>query len=170
MLHVYDNKLHPNNEKRIDELIQKKKYTSGEKDHPALPPTGQTCELSLEVDEDGIPKEEILQLILQDLKGEQFEKLKSLKLRRAYINKFVPEDKPYFHQDSDAMYTVLYYSSLAYKDLNELGFTEFFYGASINGILPMPGRIVIFKGDIYHRATSCRTLTRHTVALKYNYG
>ena len=120
MLHVYDNKLHPNNEKRIDELIQKKKYSSGEKDHPALPPTGQTCELSLEVDEDGIPKEEILQLILQDLKGEQFEKLKSLKLRRAYINKFVPEDKPYFHQDSDAMYTVLYYSSLAYKDLNAL--------------------------------------------------
>ena len=119
MLHVYDNKLHPNNEKRIDELIQKKKYTSGEKDHPALPPTGQTCELSLEVDEDGRPKEEILQLILQDLKGEQFEKLKALKLRRAYINKFVPEDKPYFHQDSDAIYTVLYYSSLAYKDLNE---------------------------------------------------
>ena len=168
MIHIYDNKIHPNNQKRIDELILKKKFIGGERDHPDHPPTGTTSELSLMKTEDNNYADEILHLIEQDVKS--LDQLKDLKIRRAYINKFQPDDKPFFHKDGDSLYTVLYYASLRYKDLNELGFTEFFYGSNVNSILPMPGRIVIFKGDIYHRTTSCRTLTRYTVALKYNHG
>lgn len=168
MIHIYDNKIHPYNQKRIHELIEKKKFISGERDHPNFPPTGSTAELSLMKTDDDNYAEEIIHLIEQDIKN--LEHFKDLKIRRAYVNKFEPDDKPFFHKDGDAIYTALYYSSLRYKDLNELGFTEFFYGSNVNSILPMPGRIVIFRGDIYHRATSCRTLTRHTVALKYNHG
>jgi hypothetical protein len=89
---------------------------------------------------------------------------------RSYINCFVPGENPYWHQDHQEGegYTCLYYPNIEYNELNKGGETQFLIdGPEIKGILPIPNRMVIFDGLIYHKATSFRSQHRYTVAIKF---
>lgn len=89
------------------------------------------------------------------------------KLYRAYVNKFYPNENPYYHTDGKNGYTVLYYANPEWK-LDQQGETQFYLKKQVKGVLPIPGRIVIFSSDLLHRATSCRSMERYTIALKFN--
>jgi len=89
------------------------------------------------------------------------------KLYRSYVNKFFPNENPYYHIDGENGYTVLYYVNPEWN-LDQQGETQFYLKEEVKGILPIPGRIVIFSSELLHRATSCRSMERYTVALKFN--
>ena len=89
------------------------------------------------------------------------------KLYRAYVNKFYPNENPYYHTDGKNGYTVLYYVNPEWN-LDQQGETQFYLKEQIKGVLPIPGRIVIFSSTLLHRATSFRSMERYTVALKFN--
>ena len=78
-------------------------------------------------------------------------KIGKIELLNAYINLFLKEEKPYFHIDGQYGHkTLLYYM--------------------IQGIRPIPGRVVIFDASILHRASSLRNEDRFTIALKFKKG
>jgi Rps23 Pro-64 3,4-dihydroxylase Tpa1-like proline 4-hydroxylase len=89
------------------------------------------------------------------------------KLYRSYVNKFYSNENPYYHTDGKNGYTVLYYVNPEWN-LDQQGETQFYLKEEVKGILPIPGRIVIFSSELLHRATSCRSMERYTVALKFN--
>jgi len=90
------------------------------------------------------------------------------KLQRSYINKFFPNENPYYHTDSQkGGYTVLYYANPEWE-LDQQGETQFYLKKEVKGILPIPGRIVIFSSKLLHRATSFRSMERYTIALKFH--
>lgn len=89
------------------------------------------------------------------------------KLYRAYVNKFYPNENPYYHTDGKSGYTVLYYANPEWK-LDQQGETQFYLKKQVKGVLPIPGRIVIFSSNLLHRATSYRSMERYTIALKFN--
>jgi Rps23 Pro-64 3,4-dihydroxylase Tpa1-like proline 4-hydroxylase len=91
------------------------------------------------------------------------------KLIRSYINLFLPNEQAYFHQDkqnNEKTTTILYYVNNEPSNLNDLGETFFYINNEIRGIQPVPGRIIIFNGDIWHRASCLRNTDRFTIALK----
>ncbi len=128
----------------------------GEVDDPKFPPTGMVCELQIN---------DPLFLELNNRVNKLYKKNKTI--IRAYINLFLPNEKPYFHIDGDVR-TFLFYINPK-VDINENGETQFFLNGEIKGFLPIPGSMVSFDGNILHRATSFRSLPRITVALKYKF-
>ena len=58
---------------------------------------------------------------------------------------------------------------MEYNELNEGGETQFLISNEIKGILPIPNRMVIFNGLIYHKATSFRNQHRYTIAIKFGF-
>src|SRR5210317_993036 len=72
-------------------------------------------------------------------------------LYRAYVNKFLPKEIPFFHKDyeTEDSYTALYYSDNQNFALEELGETSFYIKEidEIKGILAIPGRIVVFNSN-----------------------
>ena len=91
-----------------------------------------------------------------------------MSLYRSYINCFIPGENPYWHLDGEG-YTCLYYPNMEYNELNEGGETQFIISNEIKGILPIPNRMVIFNGLIYHKATSFRNQHRYTIAIKFGF-
>jgi Rps23 Pro-64 3,4-dihydroxylase Tpa1-like proline 4-hydroxylase len=114
-------------------------------------------------------RKKILDLIHRECLS-QFRILNQFKLERMYINCFTPGENPYFHVDRpeevSQAYTCLYYANQKW-DLNEGGETQFYADNTIYGVPPVPNRMIIFDGDIQHRATSFRNYHRFTIALKY---
>ena len=84
---------------------------------------------------------------------------------RSYVNLFLPNERPFFHPDGNVI-TCLFYFTPEY-DIDEGGETQFYVDSQLLGVLPKPGRLVVFDGNIQHRATSYRTKPRITVAIKF---
>ena len=85
---------------------------------------------------------------------------------RAYINLFFSCELPYFHTDGNCI-TCLFYITPKY-DYDEGGETQLLIDNNIIGIRPIPSRLLIFDGNVMHKATSYRSKPRLTVAFKYH--
>ena len=155
MLEIHDNIMSlADNDKLYHEILYNRNFKYGEVDKRTDPPTGLVFELDNQ--------------LLDIFKTFLFNKkdfFRNLKLQRAYVNLFIPNENPFFHEDGDVI-TNLFYLNPQY-DIDEGGETQFFIDDKIIGIQSKPSRLVIFDGKILHRATSFRTKPRITVALKY---
>jgi hypothetical protein len=168
MLDVFDDifTVHENEEYRSF-LLNRCTYRYGECDHPGTPPTGLVCDFTHNLKNDTV-LDPIIKF-LKHLNDKIYEKNSSLKektLYRVYLNLFLPNEKPYFHIDGHETVTCLYYLN-PILDCNEGGETQFLINGEIKGIISKPGRLVIFNGDILHRATSFKSHPRLTLAFKF---
>ena len=66
------------------------------------------------------------------------------------MNCFAPSETPYFHTDGKGI-TFLYYPNLEWN-LQDGGETQFYVDGNILGVPPAPNRLVMFDGEIVHRA------------------
>ena len=160
MIKILNNCIKKENILKIFEEINSFNFTRGERDRSNEPHTA-TGEVA------GLPKEsftfKILKKVLSKNKYCNFKKL-----YRSYVNKFLPNENPYYHIDNDkGGFTVLYYANPNWI-LDQQGETQFYLKEEVKGIFPIPGRIVIFSSNILHRATSFRFENRYTIALKFN--
>ena len=130
----------------------------GEADYQGARPAGVVSDL--EDSED--------RRILIDRAQELCPKLRGLELNRAYINMFMPGEQPQWHRDG-AVWTVLFYATNE-REPRMQGQTEFldYNTMEIRGVLPQPGRMVVFNGDLLHRATAYPHQERFTLALKFD--
>lgn len=92
--------------------------------------------------------------------------VEGLSVYDCYVNCFFPRETPNWHLDSDSdkSRTLLYYANT--NQFNEGG-TEFLDKDIAISVLPRDGRIVVFPGNYWHRATSFRDRKRFTIAFKY---
>jgi hypothetical protein len=151
---IIDNLVNKKDQKNIYNEVIKLKYNYGERDRDDTPPTGEIADL---------PNNSVtLNILNSHIKN----MMKKYKLYRSYVNLFKPNENPYFHTDRETGKTVLYFANIENYNLDEGGETQFFK-KEIKGILPLPGRIIIFDSNILHRATCFRNNIRYTVALKY---
>jgi|TARA_R110000822_G_scaffold7975_1_gene31980 hypothetical protein len=152
---ILDNILLEKEQKEIYDFCKSRPYYRGEVDKPGYPPTGLVSPL------------ENIDIIDKIMSGTNN---KNKVIERAYINLFLPNEKPYFHIDNeDPSYkTLLYYVNA--EEINwtdEGGETFFLEGNSKKAVSFLPGRIIIFDANISHRASSFRNLDRYTIALKF---
>ena len=149
---VHDNFL--GNEKREEVLnfISNLKYVLGEQDREDTPPTGEVCEL--------VSKD----LDIPNFIEEKFNRSLGL-VSRFYVNKFEPQELPYWHDDGECT-TYLYYPCDV-NNLDEGGETQFLLDNKILAVPYAPDRLVEFNGRIPHCAKSFRSQTRYTIAIKY---
>ncbi len=153
---IFDNLV---SKKQIDEIFdfcKNQSYKRTELDRPGLPYTGLISNLELE--------NNLVKFLLKVTNS------KEDKLTRAYINLFIHDEKPYYHQDEPkpGAKTLLYYANPQPKNYDDLGETFFIIDNEIQGVFPVPGRIVIFDAEVWHKATPLRTDDRYTVALKWS--
>jgi hypothetical protein len=146
-------------------LLYESPFVYGTADNPNQPPTGMIYEFT--------KPETLLDIQLHGLANfliskifEKNDKIKNKKINTIRTNLFIPGENPYFHPDGDEFITCIYYMN-PYYDPDEGGETQFLIGGEIKGILPKPGRLVIFDGSIIHRATSFRTQPRLTIAITF---
>ena len=152
---ILDNLVSKDQILEIFNFCKKQNYKRLEVDGPGLPYTGLSSDLDLEND--------LVKFLLK------VTNISNEKLTRAYINLFIHDEKPYYHQDDTepGAKTLLYYVNPQPKDYNDLGETFFIIDNQIQGVLPVPGRIIIFDAEVWHKATPLRTDDRYTVALKW---
>lgn len=156
MISPHDDLITEQQNKELYELfLHGSKFEYGERDRPELEPVGMIFELE---------NPDVFNF-LAGVAISAFDRLKGLELQRAYVNLFLPNDRPYFHQDGH-VYTCLFYITPQY-DVDEGGETQFIVNNLIQGLPPRPGRLVIFDGELWHRATSYRSHPRLTAALKF---
>ena len=129
-------------------------FRYGEVDSNLTPPTG----LVYDIDERTGVVDDLIQMIYN-------KDIRLNNLMRAYVNLFLPNEKPYFHTDGNVT-TCLFYFTPEYN-IDEGGETQFYVQDKIMGVLPKPCRMVMFDGNLMHRATSYRSNPRITVALKF---
>ena len=143
-----------------DYCITSSNYVFGEKDDSenGTPPTGFVNE---------IPETHLVYKIINTILRERVEFIRDMKLDRMYVNCFAPGENGYFHDDGNCI-TFLYYPNEEQYDINEGGETKFLVNGNIQGILPIPNRMVIFDGKIKHSASGLRNHHRFTVAVKYH--
>ena len=86
----------------------------------------------------------------------------------AHINYYIPNEHSSFHKDSgrSEALTLIYFPCPTY-DINEGGATELLINDEIVGVRSKANRALIFKSELWHRATPFHTKQRFTVALKY---
>ena len=136
-------------------LLRDSHFKYGERDRLDLEPVGMVVEL----DNTDLSK------YLAEIAASKFEQLKGLELQRSYVNLFLPNDRPYFHQGGE-VFTCLFYLTPQY-DIDEGGETQFIVNNMIHGLPPRPARLVVFDGMLWHRATSYRSHPRLTAAVKF---
>ena len=160
MIKIFDNLLSKDLQIKIHKELLLLNYVE-EYDRPNEKPTGFASEI--------YKTSPIYDIFTNILSG--IDELKDKKLYRSYVNKFLPREIPFFHTDhyTKDSYTALYYSLENKVNIDELGETQFYLNEldEIKGILPIPGRIIIFNSNILHRATSFRNIDRYTIAFKY---
>lgn len=86
-------------------------------------------------------------------------------LVRAYVNLFQPFERPKYHVDGNVTTCLFYINPKV--GVNEDGATYFFENDRYVGIPPTPGRLVIFDGNLLHRASTFNSMPRISVAFKY---
>jgi hypothetical protein len=157
MLTVYNGVFTPEeNLKLYNSILYGKNFTYGEVDSYDTPPTGMVYDLSCD---------DQLYGTFYKAVARNWVEVEKLNLQRAYVNLFLPNENPYFHNDGNVI-TCLFYINPEY-DINEGGETQFIIDDNIIGIKAKPARLVVFDGKIVHRATSFRKHPRLTVALKF---
>lgn len=93
-------------------------------------------------------------------------RFKNATLKRAYINLFMKREWPYFHMDGNVDTCLFYINPIMTP--NDGGETQFLLNDNtVFGVLPSPGRLVVFDGRIKHKATSFLNIPRLTLVLKY---
>lgn len=113
--------------------------------------------------------------------------LDGLRSCRDHVNCFAPMEAAYYHQDSldDPNWTVLMYANRDWQH-DDMGETKFIikpwqlpysndidFGSEENNypivisVAPIPGRIVMFKGEIDHAASPFRKKHRFTAAWQF---
>lgn len=137
---------------------QSLEYRWGEADQPGHRPAGMVRDLE--------PEDHTAQLI--SLARAQWPQLGDRAITRSYINLFMPGEQPGWHRDG-AVWTVLAYVTEE-REPRLGGGTEFLDTdlKEIRAVLPQPGRMVMFDGELWHRATSYPHRERFTVALKFS--
>lgn len=119
---------------------------------------------------------------LLDFCQKNMPEVKDIDVGRNHINLFGPRENARYHEDSPDGWTVLLYSN-RYWDINEAGETKFILPVDlmnneaiqsdttdypvILSIAPIPGRLVLFKGDLYHTATGFRSAWRFTPTIQF---
>ena len=155
-LNFVDNFFSEKEQQLIADYVIGCNYTFGEVDEVDTPPTGMIH---------NIPETEFIYKLFRKRINEKIEMVRELKLYRMYVNCFSPSENPYFHQDGEGL-TFLYYPNFEWN-MQWGGETQFMVNGNINGVVPIPNRMVFFDGMIWHRATSFRDQHRFTVAIKY---
>lgn len=161
MIHIYDNFLSQENQLNVNNSIKKLPYHYGEIDDDGTIPSGVVADFDLNCG--------IVQLFDSTLREKSNLLLDNLRIYRAYVNLFSPDEKSYFHIDyaNPNAYTALYYANVEEWDKNEGGETQFLINNEIYGILPIPNRMVVFKANLLHKATSFHSRHRWSIAIKY---
>jgi len=154
IVRVIDNLLNKSEQADIYSYCRKKEYYRGERDDLHLPATGLTTEIT---------NNNIIKILLEKTNNNK------VQLIRSYINLFIPGEKPYYHQDHTDInnQTLLYYANTENIDLNEGGETFFVIENHRKAIPFVPGRVIIFDANLWHKASSFRNLDRYTIALKW---
>lgn len=142
-------------------LINHRKFWYGEKDRGDTPVTGMVYDF---VNDD--PNDQHLLNRLKNIIFSRHKNLQNQKLIRSYVNLFFPSENPFFHTDGKCT-TCLFYFNPQYN-LDEGGETQFLIDDKIMGVIAIPSRLVIFNGEIPHKATTFRNNPRITVALKFS--
>lgn len=154
MINIYDNKLDKQQIDKIYNECLKLSYKRGEADFPGAPPTGLTATIT---------DTALINLLLHA------SETKNVNIFRVYVNLFLPNENPFYHIDNEnpKSKTLIYYVNNENLTINDCGETYFFYNNKITGILPVPGRIIKFNGNILHKASSFRYIDRYTIAIKW---
>ena len=159
MIKVFDNFLTEAEQKGVlDYCENKAKYQYGESDDGTTPPCGVTHDIHKNSQLFKFLEEKIRPLAPE-----------GVPLYRMYINCFAPGEVPYFHTDGDDGVTFLYYPQFNWKP-NDGGETQLYVNGNIQGIVPVPNRLMAFDATILHRATSFRDRWRFTIAIKFEDG
>jgi|TARA_R100000455_G_C6272055_1_gene128604 hypothetical protein len=153
---IFDKLVSKQQIEEIYNFCKNQSYKRIEDDGPGTPLTGLTSNLELDND--------LVKFLLKVTNTSKE------KLSRAYINLFIHDEKPYYHQDNPEPggRTLIYYVNPQPKYFNDLGETFFIIDDEIYGVLPVPGRIIIFDSEVWHKATPLRDDDRYTVALKWS--
>ena len=149
-----DKFLHPNTFLEVVSEVLKLRGWKPESDHPDQEPVGATCNISSES-------------MIYHAMYEELGKLFSArwKLARIFVNRFEAKEIPQFHRDHNAV-TCLLYADAAEWHYNDHGETQLMVNDEFRGILPIPNRLLVFEGNLVHRATSFQTRIRHTISLQ----
>jgi hypothetical protein len=157
MLTVYEDVFTADqNIKLYNTILYNNSFMYGEFDTDETPPNGMILNLQ---------SDSALFKTFYDAVVRKHFAVKNLTMKRAYVNLFSPNEHTYFHADGDVI-TCLFYITPEH-DINEGGETQFIIDDNIVGIRAKPSRLVIFDGNILHRATSFKSNPRITVALKF---
>ena len=159
-IETIDDALMPNQVEDIFQFVKKSTYVYGVTDNKDTPPTGL-------ISYDALPTW-FLDIVESHVINPF--NLNHFKVCQSFINMFGPKEDPFFHTDIKNGVTIVYYCNNDYQEF-ENGETQFIVydekgSKHIKGILPIPGRFVIFSGGLRHRATSFRTKHRFTIALQ----
>jgi len=151
-----DQFLHPKIFLEVASEVLKLQGWRPEVDHLDLPPVGSSCDIG--------KGSRIHQAMYQEL-----EKLFAVqwKVARFFVNRFEAKEVPQFHRDSCPV-TCLLYADTETWNFDDHGETQLLVNGEIRGILPRPNRLLVFDGNLMHRATSFQTRTRHTISLQMN--
>jgi len=149
-----DQFLHPKVFHEVAEDVKNLQGWIPETDHPDLPPVGASCDID---NGTRIQKE-----FSQELK-KMF--AAPWKVARFFINRFEAKEVPQFHRDHNAITCILYADEAPWS-FDDHGETQLLVNGEVRGILPMPNRLLVFDGNLMHRATSFQTRVRHTISLQ----
>jgi len=157
-IHIFDQALTRAENSQYLAWCRRKPWRWGESDYQGGPPAGVISDL--EDSEDRTLFIERAQKLCDLLAG--------LPVNRTYINMYMPGERPHWHRDG-AVWTVLYYVTDE-REPQWGGQTEFLDHTTmeIRGILPQPGRMIVFNGDLLHRATAYPHRERFTIAVKFD--
>jgi hypothetical protein len=154
---ILDGIIKKEDQTKIFREIEKLVYVRGERDRDeAFTATGEVSEL---------PHDNTIFKILKNYVSKHTS-LNFKDLKRSYVNKFFPNENPFFHTDGSKGITLLYYPNLDWN-IDDGGDTQFIIKKEVRGIFPIPGRIVIFPAYLTHRGNAFRNKVRYTVALKF---
>lgn len=170
-IRTYDDLLTQSEHNHLLSELSNLKFSHGESDESDTPPSGMICDL--------IPEQHhthnVLERYLKDL-----DFLQDCYVDRSYVNLFAPNERTYFHHDFTD-YTAIYYPGPRWN-INDEGETKFFFTNNpfdciiqeqsedmpvMISIAPIPNRLVVFKGDVLHSATSFREAHRFSIAFKF---
>jgi hypothetical protein len=155
MIKIFDNYLSVKEKEEIYNFCKLQGYYRGEQDFPGAKPTGLVAPLN---------NQYVIQKLIKPIN------IENQIIVKAYINLFLPSEKPYYHIDnssSDYKTCVYYVNTENVNYINEEGETYFIDGNFKKGVSFSPGRMILFNANIIHKATSFRSLDRYTIAIKF---
>lgn len=153
---VIDQFLHPDVFREVVAEIRSFKHWKPEYDHYDLEPVGMTCEIIPDMRTHKAMYEEVGKLFAAPWTQQRF-----------FVNRFEPKEIPQFHRDGCSL-TCLLYADDQELQLDDHGETQLLIGREIMGVLAEPNRLLVFDGNMMHRATSFQARQRHTVSLHVN--